>query len=147
MALTVRGGTPLNRTSGAATFFTFPQLNIVAANLGKGGITLSLDEDLTEILQGMTRTKNSPKTYVMATLTVELMKDLGVTNLWQAQWLIDSQLGDGVVYPDSKALAPTAFENAVIKKVESMPYNGEDATVKIVIGGMVAVNSILFTGV
>ena len=147
MALTVRGGTPLNRTSGAATFYTFPQLSIVAANLGKGGITLSLDEDLVDIHQGMTRTKNSPKAYVMATLTIDLMKDIGVTNLWQSQWLIDSQLGDGIVYPDSKALSPITFENGAIKKIEAMPFNGEDPTVKITIGGFVAVNALLFTGI
>lgn len=143
----VRGGTPLNRTIGAVNFLLMPQLNVSARQLGKGGITLSLDEELVTVHDQLVGTKNSPKATVRATLTLDIVKDVGVSSAWQAQYLLYSDVGDCMVYPDTKALLPTLFENGAITKIESMPFNGEEATIKIVLSGFVAVNSLIWTGI
>lgn len=117
----------LNRLRGSITIANFPQLNVTAPYLGKAGISLSLDGDTTLFLPTMTGAVTSPEPYMMATVTINLLKTQALASAYKAQMEATSLIGDFTVRADTSALPDYYMTNGAIQSVRELSFAGEDA--------------------
>jgi hypothetical protein len=134
----------LNRILASVNWTNFPQLNVTAPFLNRAGISISLDGDATRFLPTMTGAVTSPEPYMMATITINLLKSQGFAALYKAQMELSSVLGDCVVRPDATTLPPYDFTNCALESVREQSYSGEDAGWTITARGFYLVNSAIF---
>lgn len=135
----------LNRIRGSVTWNDLPQLNITAPYLGKAGITFLLGGEATTVIPTMTGTALSPEPYQLVTVTAAVLKTNGLAQLYQAQQQASTVLGNGVVWPDTTALAPYGVMNCAIIGVRELPFNGESVDYGVIIGGYWPINALLWS--
>jgi hypothetical protein len=117
----------LNRLRGSITIANFPNLNVTASYLGKAGISMSLDGESTLFLPTMTGAVTSPEPYMMATVTVNLLKTQSLASLYKAQMEATSLIGNFYVRADTAALPDYQMTNGAIQSVRELSFAGEDA--------------------
>lgn len=136
----------LNRLVASVSWATFPTLNVTASFLNAGGIDLSLDGQATQMLPAMTAAVISPEPYMLATITINLLKTQALSQLYKAQMELSSPLGSCTVRPDvTSGLAPYMFQNCAIESVSAQSYNGSTAGYTVVCRGTYYINSNLFS--
>lgn len=135
----------LNRILGSVVWSALPALNITSPFLGRGGIGLALNGDATLILPTMTGTVQSEEPYMPVSLTVNLLRTQGLGAAYKLQMEDDSNLGDGVVRPDSKVLGNFPIFNCAIVSVREMNFGGQDPGFILTIGGYYLVNAAMWS--
>ncbi len=93
----------LNLLAASVTWTTFPALNVTAPYLDKAGLTLRLEGQATAQHDTMTGLVNSPQPYMPVSLVIPLLKTQNLSNLYKTQMELNSQIGDGTVWPDVSA--------------------------------------------
>jgi hypothetical protein len=135
----------LNRVKASVKFSTLPQFNITAPVLGRDGISMAIEGNMTEMLEQMVGMVPSQNVYLPATITAAIVKTTPLANLLKAQWESNSLLGDATIRVDATQLAPFQFTNCSIENFGGMSANGSSATYNLLIKGTYYVNSSLFT--
>ncbi|MEJ0017535.1 MAG: hypothetical protein WDN25_13410 [Acetobacteraceae bacterium] len=134
----------LNRLRGSVTWNAFPELNVTAPYLGRQGIRLSLDGESTVFLETMSGAVTSPEPYMMATLTLNLLKTQALANAYKARLETLATIGDGTIRPDSATLSPYELVNCAIESVREQDFSGADAGFAVTLKGYYLVNASLW---
>lgn len=134
----------LNRIRGAVNFNANPGLNITAPYLGREGISIAFDANFGQRIGAMTGGVSSPDAYVMATVTIHLLKSQSFSAVWKAQVELINTVGDITVKADSATLPDYTFKNCMVLRADPGPINGTSADYVVVLQGDYLVNSQLF---
>lgn len=134
----------LNRLRGTILIPLRPELNVTASQLGKDGIRLSVEGNSTDMLPQMVGAVQSQAPYLMARLTVALIKTQPLANLYKRQYETDSNLGDITFRTDASQLDPFTFSNCAIETVDGIDASGTSAMFGISISGTYYINSNLW---
>lgn len=135
----------LNRLVASIVWQGFPQLNVTPSFLNREGIRLALDGDATRMLPALTGAVTSPEPYMMATITINLLKTQGLAPQYKTQMESSTLVGSCVVRPDSTTFPPYDFSNMAIESVREQSYAGEDAGWSVICRGTYYINSSLWS--
>jgi hypothetical protein len=134
----------LNRLRASIVWPSNASLNVIAAYLGRGGISLALDGESTLFINTMTGAVSSPEPYMMITCTVHLIRTQALCSLYKSQMESNALIGDGTIRPDvppGTGLAPFQVLNCAIQSVNEMSFAGVEADFSVRIRGYYLVNS------
>ena len=134
----------LNRVRGSIIIASFPSLNITPAFMGKNFITVDFDEDYTDQIETATGVVNSPEPYIMATVTVGVLRTLPLALAWREQAKATSILGHISVHSDTTAFPVYHFRSVVIKKFDPGAYDGKDPVSRLTLRGVYDINNDLW---
>ena len=134
----------LNRIRGSLVLAAFPNLNVTAAFLGKAGISVGLQGESTLFIPTMTGAVTSPEPYMIATVTINLLKTQQLATLYKQRMELDARVGDVQIIPDATNFPNYDFFNAAISSVREMSMAGEDAGFVVSMQGYYNVNSNLW---
>lgn len=134
----------LNRLRGTILFPDNPSLNITAPYLGKEGIKLGFEGDFADMLGQMAGSVISENVYVMANLTVALIKTQSLAAAFKSKFEVSSILGPCTFRSDAANLPPFDFANCAIEAVDGVDASGTSALFGIRIKGTYYINSELW---
>jgi hypothetical protein len=134
-------------------------LDVPATSLTREGIRLTLEGNASDYFPTMTGAVPSPTPYQIATLTLNLVKTMPVSWLYQNQFQTNCLLGQVTVYPDVATVATQVVAlgqttslgigvyvlyNCVLESVNAMAFSGEEPSYVVTIKGYILVNSNFF---
>jgi hypothetical protein len=134
----------LSRLRGAVLWAAFPALNVTAPFLGPEGISLGFEGNMVDMPATLTGVVTSPAVFVMARVTMQLLKTQGLSDSYKQQWELDARLGDCTVRPDTTTLGPFQFSNCAIENVDTLLLNGSTPALLVRIMGQYQVNAALW---
>ncbi len=137
----------LNRIRGSVVIPGAPELNVTASFLGRSGISLGLTGESTTMIPTMTGVVTSPEPYMMASITVGLIRAQNLAALYKARMERDARLGDLTIIPDTDVLPNYQIINCAIQAIREMPMTGDDASFVVSIQGAYYINSSLWDAV
>jgi len=143
MAVPVNQGT-INRLRSGYSFVDHPELNVTAAFLGKDGITLTPQGDVTHVIPTLTGLVNSPEPYQIMEVTIHLVRSMALADRFKKQIENLSTVGDSIARSDSTAMSDYQLSNTSIKSVDAIKQNGEDAGWMIHLQAVYLINSSLY---
>ena len=135
----------LNRLRASVIVPNNPQLNVIAANLGKEGIRLALDGPATAYLAVMTGAVPSPEPYQICTVTINLVKSEPISNVYKNQFENTVLIGPVTVRPDAVTLGIYQFLNCVLENVREQSYAGDEPNYSVTFKGTYQVNAGFFS--
>lgn len=135
----------INRLRGSISIVDFPELNIVAANLGKDMITISEQGEDTHAIPTATSIVNSPEPYKIVEFSAQIVRSQDLANRYKLQKEKFSVLGDVVIRPDTPSLSDYNLSNCSIKGLDPIKMNGEDVGYYIHFQGVYAINADLYS--
>jgi hypothetical protein len=136
----------ISRLRGSLLIPSLPQLNITAPFLGRAGIRLAVEGDITQMLAQMVGMVQSQEVYLPASITAAIVKTTPLANLYKRQWESDANLGDVTFTSDASQLDVFDFSNCSIEGFGGIDASGGEATYTLSIKGTYYVNSNLFNG-
>lgn len=131
----------LNRIRGSVVLPDHPELNVTAPFLGRGGISFGLQGESTVMIGTMTGAVTSPEPYMMAQVTINLLKTQALAGAWRARMEVDARIGDLTVIPDATTFPSYLLSNCAIVSVREQSFAGDDAGYVVVVNGYYDVNS------
>jgi hypothetical protein len=134
----------LNRIRASVVFPSNPQLSIISSNLAREGIRLALEGNATDYFGTMTGAVPSPAPYQLCTLTLNMLKSQPLSNVYKAQFELNTQIGPATVRPDATTLGLYQLNQMVLETIREMTYAGEDPVYSVTCRGYYLVNSYLF---
>jgi hypothetical protein len=134
----------LNRIRASIVFPSTPQLNVTSPYLAREGIRLALEGNATDYFGTMTGAVPSPSPYQLVTLTINLIKSQPLSNVYKAQFELNTLVGAATVRPDSVTLGVYDLLGVVLETVREMTYAGEDPSYSVTARGYYLVNSFMF---
>lgn len=134
----------LNRIRGSVVIPNFPSLNVTAPFLGKAGISVALQGESTLFVPTMTGAVTSPEPYMIAQVTIHLLKTQRLSSLYKQRMELDARLGSLQVIPDSSAFPNYDFFNCAIASVREMSMAGDNAGYVVSVHGYYNTNSSLW---
>ena len=134
----------LNRVRANIVIPAFPSLNVTSPYLGRAGISLAFDGQLTTYIPAMTGAVTSPEPYQMVTATVNMLRTQALAAAWEAQKALSTLLGDVQIIPDASTLPTFQVYNTSMQNLRELPFNGEDAGYVMTLQGYIIVNNDLF---
>jgi hypothetical protein len=135
----------INRLRGSVTLPSNSQLNINASGISEDGIIVEPESGGGDLLAQMSGAVVSLRPYTLVKVRFGVVRTLTIGTTWYNQWKTNSAVGDVQVTPVT-AVAPTHYIlNAVISSVGRIAENGESADLPIVLTGMLALNSDLWS--
>jgi hypothetical protein len=134
----------LTLTLTGVTIPAFPSLNITTPFFGKGFARLALEGEMTRHLPVAVGVVMSPQLYLMATLTVNLVKSQNLANLYKKQWETQTILGAVTVRTDSSVLSAFDLNQVGISDVREMTFNGDEADMIVTLKGQYFINSAIW---
>jgi hypothetical protein len=121
-------------------------LNVTAPFLTRAGIDVSFNGQSTVMIEAMVGAVTSPMPYMMASVSINLLKTNGIAQAYKNQMELSTLIGPITVRPDvSSGLGPYTFQNCAIEGVSPMTLNGSVASWTVSITGTYYLNSTLFT--
>lgn len=134
----------LNRLKASITWPSNPTLNVTQSFLGRMGIHFAWDGDATLFIPTMTGSIQSPEPYQMVTLTIHLIKTVGLAAAYEAARVSNTDLGDGTVRSDAAALPVFQIYNAAIMNVRELSFAGDDGDYGVTVRGYYLTNNQLW---
>lgn len=134
----------LNRLRCSIVVPNVSTLNITAAYMGKSFATLSFQGQFAELIGTATGGVTSPEPYVMASITVGLLRTQALPASWMGQAQTQSAIGPITIYPDSAAFPALTLDNCIIRDIEPGAYDGLDPVVRLTLNGIFYTNSDLW---
>jgi hypothetical protein len=132
----------LNRFRGSVLIPDFPNLNVTANFLGPAGITFAIQGEAVKYLPTLTGAITAPEPYLMAQITVNMLRTQSLANQYKAQMENDARIGDVTAMPDAPTVDPYTVSNCSIQSVREMNFNSTDGGgYTVIIGGYYLVNS------
>lgn len=136
---------PLNRVRCSVVITSTPTLNITSQFMGKSFAHIEFEGDFTHQIEVGTGVVNSPEPYVMATITVGLLRSQGLSANWLAQAQNTTILGDVTIYSDTSVWPAIPLSDAVIKSISPGAFDGTDPIVRLTIRGTFNINSSMWS--
>jgi hypothetical protein len=134
----------LNRLRAGVAITNIPALNVTSSFTGQAGIAISFDGKATDQIKTMTGVVNAQEPFIMASVTVNLLRTQSLGAQWKKQLETDSQLGDVTVKADAAAIGTWNLSNCSIESVREMPMNGSDAGFVLTLTGVYYINQNLW---
>ncbi|HET8689768.1 MAG TPA: hypothetical protein VFM18_24450, partial [Methanosarcina sp.] len=119
-------------------------LNVTASFLGKEGITLTPQGDVTHIIPTLTGLVTSPEPYQIMEVTIHLVRSMSLADRFKKQIENLSTLGNSVARSDATTMSDYPLTNTSIKSVDAIKMNGEDAGWMIHLQGVYIINQSLY---
>ena len=134
----------LNRIRCSIVVPSFPALNITAPYMGQRFATINFSGSFTELIPTATGGVASPEPYVMANVSVDLLRTQSLSASWLAQANATGAIGAVTIYPDSAAFPEIKIDNTVIDSIEPGAYDGKDPVVRLMLKGFYNINDDLW---
>lgn len=135
----------LNRLRAAVTVPSYTNLNITPAYMGKQFVTVTFEGNFDDLIPTATGGVTSPEPYVMATVSVGLLRTQSLSTSWLTQSQTTSDIGNVSIFPDSSAFPEIDLVNCVIQHIDPGAYDGMDPVVRLTIRGIFYINNSLWT--
>lgn len=136
---------PLNRVRCHVVIAAIPTLNISAQSMGKSFARIEFEGDFVQQIETATGVVNSPEPFVMATITIGLLRSQPLAAAWLSQAQDTGILGDVTIYSDTSAFPAIDISDGAIRSMEPGSYDGTDPVVRLVIRGTANINSALWS--
>lgn len=131
----------LNKVRASIKFVDHPELNVSASYLGKQGIIISPQGNMTESLPVMTGVVQSPQPYQIVTAKFQLVRSMPLAAQFKKQWESNTIIGDAMFYSDSTQFGDFEVFNAAITSVMDISSGSDQPGVDITITGTYYINS------
>lgn len=131
----------LNRVRTAIVFSNYPALNITAPYMGASFAQLSFAGQYGLALPTGTGVVTSNEPYVMANVTVGLLKSQALAQEWLSQVQLNCAIGPVTTYGDSATIPPIYLDNCIVTDWEPSAYDGKDPVIRLTIHGVFYTNS------
>ena len=135
----------LNRLKANVIVPAFPALNVSPSYMSKRFVSVSFDGDFDNLLPTATGGVTSPEPYVMATVTIGLLRTQALSAQWIKQAGDLSDIGKVSIFPDSSVFPEIDLDTCVIKRIDPGAYDGMNPEVLVTIHGIYYVNNKLWT--
>ncbi|MHB8914737.1 MAG: hypothetical protein ACYC4K_02870 [Thiobacillus sp.] len=135
----------LNRLKASVTFPNLSGLNITSPYMSKHFVTVSFDGDFDNLIETATGGVTSPEPYVMATVSVGILRTQALASQWLVQAQAISDIGEMSVFSDTAAFPEIDLHNAILKHFDTGTYDGTDPVVKLTFKGIFYANNNLWT--
>lgn len=136
---------PLNRVRCHVVVADTPTLNITSQFMGKSFARIEFEGDFNQQIEVGTGVVNSPEPYVMATITVGLLRSQALAATWLAQAQDQCVLGDVTIHSDTSVFPALTVNDTGIRSIEPGAYDGTDPVVRLVLRGSVNINNALWS--
>ena len=136
---------PLNRVRCAVVLASFPSLNITSQYMGKSFARIEFEGDFTGQIEVGTGIVNSPEPYVMATITVGLLRSQALAASWLSQVQSGSVLGDVTIHSDTSAFPAITLNDAAVRTMNPGAFDGTDPVVSLTLRGSFNINESLWS--
>lgn len=134
----------LNRLRCSVVIADTPSLNITAPYMGKSFARVEFEGNFVEQIETGTGVVNSPEPYVMATVTIGLLRTQPLAAAWAAQYLLDGEIGNITIYPDTSAFPQIPLANASIRHFTPGAFDGTDPVSQLMLRGVYYINNNLW---
>lgn len=134
----------LNRLSASVIFASNPTLNVTSGFLSKRGVSLSFQGNHAEQIPTMTGVVYSPEPYVIAEVTISLLKTQFLANEFKKRIEDNVLVGDVVVRPDASELKEYNIINCVLLNTKELNFSGAEATMEVTLQGYYLINDALW---
>ncbi|MDA8415481.1 MAG: hypothetical protein M0Z78_00185 [Betaproteobacteria bacterium] len=135
----------LNRVLTSMIVANFTNLNVISSNMGKTFAKLVFDGNFDEQIETATGIVTSPEPYVMATVTVGILRTQSLASAWLSQSQTTSDIGSIALHSDSTAFGAIDLADCVIRNIDPGAYDGTDPVVKLTIRGVYYINNNLWS--
>jgi hypothetical protein len=136
---------PLNRVRCSVVVTSTPTLNITSQFMGKSFAHIELEGDFVQQIETATGVVNSPEPYVMATITVGLLRSQPLAAAWLAQVQNTGVLGDVTIHSDTSAFPAITLNDTSVRSLNPGAYDGTDPVVRLTLRGTFNINSDLWS--
>ncbi|HGL4258436.1 TPA: hypothetical protein ACKE3D_002116 [Burkholderia dolosa] len=135
----------LNRVRCSVVVAAFPTLNITSPYMGKSFARIEFEGDFVPQIETATGVVNSPEPYVMASITVGLLRPQALASSWLAQAQDTGVLGDVTIHSDTSQFPAITLSSTAIKSLEPGSYDGTDPVVRLTLRGTFNINNSLWS--
>jgi hypothetical protein len=135
----------LNRVLTAIVIPSNTALNITAPYMSKGFARLEFEGDWTGQIGTGTGVVNSPEPYIMAQVTVNLLRTQALAANWVAQGQQATYIGQVNVHSDTSTFPVTSMVNASIIRIDPGAFDGTDPVVRLILRGSYPINAALWS--
>jgi hypothetical protein len=112
--------------------------------MGKNFASINFEGNFSEQIETGTGAVTSPEPYVMATVSVDLLRTQALANAWLLQAALLSDLGPISVFSDTSAFPEIDLATTVIRQCEPGVFDGMNPVVKLTLRGVYYVNALLW---
>jgi hypothetical protein len=112
--------------------------------MGKSFAKLDFEGNFVEQIETGTGAVRSPEPFVMATLTVSILRTQGLSAAWLAQAQDDGYIGLVNAHGDSSVFPVVSLNETVIRHIDPGAYDGTDPIVRLVLRGTFYVNGAMW---
>ena len=134
----------LNRLKSAVIIPGNPGLNILSSYMSKQFVKIAFEGDFDKLIGTGTGAVTSPEPYVMATVTVGILRTQALATQWKQQAETLTDLGEVSVFPDTAAYPEYDLVDCVLQHMEPEAYDGQDPVVRLTIRGVYQINNSLW---
>lgn len=135
----------LNRLRASVTVPGNSALNITPAYMSKQYVTVAFDGNFDNLIPTGTGGVTSPEPYVMATVSVGLLRTQSLSTTWLNQAKTYSDIGAVSIFSDSASFPEIDLVNCIIQHVDPGAYDGMDPVVRLTLSGIFYINNDLWT--
>lgn len=135
----------LNRVRCSIVVPNYTTLNITAPYMGRNFATITFEGDFTKLIGTGTGGVPSPEPYVMATISVGILRTQALASSWRTQWETQGSLGNVSIFSDTAAFAEFDLIDCVIQHFNPNAYDGEDPVSQLTLQGIYPINSALWS--
>lgn len=135
----------LNRLRASVVCSNFTALNITAPFMSKAFVRVAFSGKFVEKIGTGTGAVNSPEPYVMATVTVGLLRPQALSSAWFTQSQTNGNIGPVTVHSDTSAFGAISLVNTTIADIDPGAFDGTDPVVRLTLEGIFYINNDLWT--
>jgi len=134
----------LNRVRCSVVVPSNSALNIASSYMGQSFASLEFEGSFSDQIMTATGVVNSPEPYVMASISVGLLRTQALSSAWLAQAQTQSDVGDITIHSDSAAYGYITISNCVISTYNPGAFDGKDPVVRLSLRGVLYSNNALW---
>jgi hypothetical protein len=134
----------LNRVRCSVVVPSNSALNITSPYMGQSFASISFAGPFSELIPTATGAVTSPEPYVLATISVGLLRTQALALAWLNQAQTQSDIGNVTIHSDTAAFPAITISTSVIQDIEPGAFDGKDPVVKLTLRGVFYTNSDLW---
>ncbi|MDE1854493.1 MAG: hypothetical protein KGI38_12215 [Thaumarchaeota archaeon] len=135
----------LNRVRCSIVVPNYTTLNITAPYMGRNFATITFEGDFTKLIGTGTGGVPSPEPYVMASISVGILRTQALASSWRTQWETQGAIGAVSIFSDTAAFSEFDLSDCVIQHFDPSAYDGEDPVSRLTIMGIYNINSAMWS--
>lgn len=138
----------LSLTDAAVHWNSYPALNATASNMAEGMVRLGFEGEATRYLRTATGVVLSPQPFLMARLTLSLLKSQTLPAAYLQQLQVTSILGACTVYGDvdESIFTPFNLTNMGMNGIPEVVFNGAETAITFTFTGQYYINTTVLWG-